>query len=116
MRINEIIKFPKKYKKSSVLGKTPDEKHLVYPDDMTGLPVVYNKQGYPFHVDPDTFELPDDYDENYTYPKEWYVVKRDTNALGFRQAYSIHHSYEEAELAARKLRQWQGKDVEVVPG
>ena len=116
MRINEIVvDFPNQLltkqgtvRKSDVIGKTPDG-HLVHRDEFTGLPIVINKKERAYYVDPDTYELPNDYDENYEDPKEWLIVDR-----ADKKAHGIYTNYETARTELRRLRRWHRKNFDII--
>lgn len=116
MRINEIVvDFPSQLmtkqgtvRKSDVIGKTPNGQ-LVHSDNFTGLPIVYNKKGRAYYVDMDTYELPNNYEDDYEDPREWLIVEPATNT-----AYGTYSNYESARTEVRRLRKWLKKNVEVI--
>jgi hypothetical protein len=116
MRIDEVIvPFPTKksnitargdIRKSDVVGKTATGQ-LVYSDELTGQPYIRNKKDVPFFVN-DAFDVPDNYDDNYDFPKQWVIVDDKMRAFG-----KLYSDKKEAELDARRYRQWHHKEVNV---
>ena len=118
MRLDEVIvNFPKQLttkkgtvRKSGVIGKSPTGEY-VYADEFTGIPYVVNRMNTRYAVDPETYELPDDYDPNYKEPDLWYVRDRYEGT-----AYSGPMDYEAARTEARRQRRWLNKaNAEIAP-
>ena len=105
--LETVVDFPKKFKKSRVIGKTP-EGYNVEIDEITGAPCVMHK-GICYFVDPKTFELGPEFDPEAEHEPQWAVVDRDWST-----AEKLFNTKREAELEAKRLRRWEGRSVDVV--
>lgn len=105
--LETVVDFPKKYKKSRIIGKTP-EGYNVEIDEITGAPCVIHN-GICYFVDPKTFELGPEFDPEAEHEPGWAIVDDEWSV-----AVKYFPTKREAELEAEKLRRWEGRSVNVI--
>ena len=98
-------------RKSNVIGKTSSG-HLVYADEITGLPMLRNKHGLSFYakeLSPGVYDVPDHFDDEKKPDVLWAVIDKDMHEV----IDPIYRTRKEAEKAALRINHWQRRNVEI---